>query len=675
MHAKTEHRMFFRVSPAAVLTLVVGVSITGLLFGQQLPQSWPGALIGAVFTLLLAFYLQLVAIHNRHAAELLTAVSAELAISKQMLEYDAAARDFSAQALQLRDRAIELSANAISIYDATDPDFPLAYVNPAFEKMTGYTKDDILGTPCCVLHSGVRNANSVPMLRGLLNNRQSGNVVLRNEKKDGSFFWSEMHIAPVADANGVIKHFVAAQTDITALRSYEEQLRHKAHYDALTGLANRALLRDRLTIALQFAAPTSRQVWVLFLGLDRFKTVNEINGHDVGDAVLKVIATRLTECVKVSDTVSRFGGDEFIIVLQDLPDEKAAMSRVEKILANMKLPFATAENNFFIGCSVGIAVYPADGEDAESLIMHADNAMHGAKSKGSGSFHFYAPYMNQRAMERAKMEADLRLAIERNEFILHYQPQVDLRSGRMIGMEALIRWQHPERGQVPPLEFIGLAEETGLIIDIGSWVIRTACAQMKLWQNLGFEQLRISVNLSPRQFSDARLVSEIGAVLAATTLDPRYFQLELTESLVMADIETGIRILQEMKALGISIAIDDFGTGYSSLSYLRRLPIDTLKIDRSFVSDITLATDDAVIVRSIISLAHSLRMRVVAEGVETRDQLSFLQLHDCDEIQGYHFSRPVSAADFTALLQQNKSLPAFSALKQAVPLMAEAEIK
>jgi len=675
MNVKFEHRTFSKVSPAAVLTLAVGVSITGLLFGQQLTQSWPGALVGAVFTLLLAFYLQLIAIHSRHAAELLAAVSAELAISRQMLEYDAAARDFSSQALQLRDRAIELSANAISIYDATDPDYPLAYINPAFERMTGYMKDEILGTPCCVLHSGVRTSTSVPVLRGLLNNRQSGNVVLRNEKKDGSFFWSEMHIAPVADANGVIKHFVAAQTDITALRSYEEQLRHKAHYDALTGLANRALLRDRLTIALQFAAPTSRQVWVLFLGLDRFKTVNEINGHDVGDTVLKVIAARLMECVRVSDTVSRFGGDEFIIVLQDLPDEKAAMTTVEKILASMKAPFATADNNFFIGCSVGIAVCPTDGEDAETLIMHAGSAMHGAKSKGTGSFHFYAPYMNQRALERAKMEADLRHAIERDEFILHYQPQVDLRSGRMIGMEALIRWQHPQRGQVPPLEFIGLAEETGLIIDIGSWVIRAACTQMKSWQNLGFDQLRISVNLSSRQFSDEGLVAEIGSVLASTQLDPKYFQLELTESLVMADVESGIRILQEMKALGISIAIDDFGTGYSSLSYLKRLPIDTLKIDRSFVSDIMLGTDDAVIVTSIISLAHSLRMRVVAEGVETRDQLSFLQLHGCDEIQGYHFSRPVSAMDFTALLKQDKSLPAFHPAMQTAPCMAEAGVK
>ena len=649
-----------KLSPAAALTLVAGSCLTSLLFGGPAAHDWPGVLIAGGFTLLIAVYLQLVANHTHYAARIIAASKAELALSQQLLEYDSAARDFSVQALQLRDRAIELSADAISIYDAGPPDFPLSYVNPAFERMTGYTSTEILGMPCCRLHGERHSAPSLPLLRALLEGKRTGTVALRNQKKDGTAFWSEMHIAPVQNAEGVISHFVASQTDVTALRSYQEQLEHKAHYDALTGLANRVLLRERLGVALQFAAPGQRPVWVLFLGLDRFKAINESSGHAAGDAVLKTLAARLSSCAGRGDTLSRFGGDEFVMILHEPPDEKAIVKIVEAIGAVVIRPITLNGANFFVGISIGISVYPTDGIDAETLIMHADSAMHGAKSKGSGSFQFYTPLLNQRAMERARMEADLRMALEKNEFILHYQPQVDLRVGCVVGMEALIRWQHPERGLVPPANFIAIAEETGLIVEIGAWVIRTACAQAKAWQDKGFQDLRMSVNLSARQFADESLVSSIATVLATTGLSPHCFQLELTETLVMADVERGIGILRDLKLLGISIAVDDFGTGYSSLAYLKRLPIDTLKIDRSFVNDIALGEDDAVIVSSIISLAHSLRLFVVAEGVETNDQLCFLQVNGCDEIQGYLFSRPVSHADFTILLEQEKSLPPYT---------------
>jgi diguanylate cyclase (GGDEF)-like protein/PAS domain S-box-containing protein len=659
-------RAIFCFSPAALLAAGAGFALTGVLYVQQ-SANWAGLCIGVAVTVLIAFYLQLVAVHSRYAAELIAARTAELALSQQMLEYDKSARNFSEQALQLRDRAIELSANAISIYDATMPGFPVCYVNPAFERMSGFRSSDVLGMACCDLHAEQREDSSLPALQVLLARKKSGNVLLQNQKKDGATFWSEMHLAPIENAGGIVTHFIAVQTDVTALRSYQAQLDHTAHYDALTGLANRVLLRDRLEIALQFAARRDQPVWVLYIGLDRFRIINETMGHDVGDAVLKALAARINTCASVTETVSRFGDDEFVLVLEEPQQEETLIQVVDNIMASVAQPITLRDEKFFVGCGIGIAVYPADGRDVETLIKHADSAMHVARQRGSGYFHFYTPQMNQRATERARLETDLRIGIEQQQFILHYQPQVDLRSGRIVGMEALIRWQHPERGCIPPVAFIGLAEETGLIVPIGAWVIRKACAQMKSWQDQGFKDLRISVNISARQFSDEFLASYIASVLDTTGLAPECFQLELTESLVMTDVERGIGILSELKALGVGLSVDDFGTGYSSLAYLKRLPIDVLKIDRSFVSDITESPDDAVIVKSIISLAHSLRLRVVAEGVETAEQLAFLQGNACDEIQGYHFSRPVSDFEFTRILQQQKSLPPYTAVLQMTP--------
>ena len=652
-------RFLSSCSPAAVLVLVTGLALTGRAFGENLDQNWIGAASGCSFTILVAMYLQLLSLHKARAADLIASKTAELEVTRQLLAQDHAARNFSEQALQIRDRAIALSANAISVYDAIAPDFPLSYINPAFERMTGHRSAEILGTPCCMLHDDRRADTGIPALRALLTGRKSGNIVLQSLRKDGTVYWSEMHIAPIENADGVVSHFVAVQTDVTALRSYQEQLQHRAHYDALTGLANRVLLRDRLEIALQFAARKKTPVWVLFIGLERFKIINETMGHDVGDAVLKALAMRVSACAAVTDTVSRFGDNEFLLVLEEPQHEKSLMQVVTNIIATIAQPVALDAEKFFVGCSVGVSVYPTDGRSVETLIKHADSAMRVAKTKGASHFHFFTPSMNQRAIERNRLETDLRLAIEKEQFILYYQPQVDLRSGHIVGMEALIRWKHPDRGRIAPADFIGLAEETGLIVPVGAWVIRTACAQMKTWQHLGFKDLRMSVNISSRQFADERLATTIASVLRVTGLAPAHFQLELTESLVMADVERGIGMLRDLKALGVSLAVDDFGTGYSSLAYLKRLPIDTLKIDRSFVNDITSSPDDAIIVKSIISLAHNLRLRVVAEGVETPDQLAFLQVNGCNEIQGYHFSPPLPAADFTRLLEQDKALPPY----------------
>jgi diguanylate cyclase (GGDEF)-like protein/PAS domain S-box-containing protein len=440
-------------------------------------------------------------------------------------------------------------------------------------------------------------------------------------------------------------------------RQYARELEHQAHHDGLTGLPNRLMLQDRLCQAIAFAARYTRPVWVVFLDLDHFKFVNDSLGHKAGDTLLNTIAARLQFAMRESDTVARLGGDEFVLVLPERKDEHLAASIVQRIKDTVAQPLTIEGQEFILGCSIGVAVYPNDGADPETLIKHADIAMYRAKETGRNNFQFFTPSMNERLIERIRIEGDLRNAIEREEFVLHYQPQVDTRSGRIIGMEALIRWQHPALGMVAPLRFIGLAEETGLIIPIGAWVLRCACAQNKAWQQAGLGHLRIAVNLSARQFAQPDLVQSIAAVLEETGLAPQYLEIELTESLVMTDVEHAIGILHDLKTLGVRLSLDDFGTGYSSLSYLKRLPIDALKIDQSFVRDITHATNDAAIVVSIISLAHNLQLDVIAEGVETPAQLAYLKQHGCNEMQGYYFSKPVPADAFGQILKQDGLLP------------------
>jgi predicted signal transduction protein with EAL and GGDEF domain len=364
----------------------------------------------------------------------------------------------------------------------------------------------------------------------------------------------------------------------------------------------------------------------------------------------------LQHAVRETDTISRMGGDEFVLILPERTDAGLSTSIVQRIMDAVSQPLTIEGHEFFISTSIGVAVYPADGETPEDLIKHADIAMYRAKETGRNNFQFYTPAMNERALERLRIEGDLRNAVEREEFMLHYQPQVDLHTREIVGVEALIRWQHPELGMVPPARFIGLAEETGLIVPIGAWVIRTACMQNKQWQLDGHGYMRVSVNLSARQFAQRDLVESIAQALDEAQLAPEYLEIELTESLVMADVDRAIGILRELKALGVKLSIDDFGTGYSSLSYLKRFPIDVLKIDRSFVNDITVDPDDAAIVSTIISLAHSLRLQVIAEGVETEAQLAYLREHHCDQIQGYFFSRPVTAEAFVQMRKEGKCL-------------------
>ncbi|QOX77942.1 EAL domain-containing protein [Trichlorobacter lovleyi] len=456
------------------------------------------------------------------------------------------------------------------------------------------------------------------------------------------------------DSDGRPELLVGTLLDVTDRTKAEQEIHHLANYDSLTGLPNRNLLHDRLQQAIVQAARVQGSVGVLFLDLDRFKGVNELLGHRAGDQLLRTVAERLRVCVRESDTLARAGGDEFVIILSVVSDEDGISSAASKILAIISEPFVIEERELYLTASIGVAVYPTDGADVQSLLKHADLAMYQAKDMDRNNFQFFSSDLNVKVMERMVLESSLRRALERDEFKLLYQPQVDVISGSVVGFEALLRWHHPDLGTISPEKFIPLAEETGLILSIGEWVLRNACRQAKAWQDAGLKPVRMAVNLSGRQFR-MKLDQVVAAILLETGFDPHWLELELTESILMRNASENIELLQALTAMGCSLSIDDFGTGYSSLSYLKHFPLERLKIDRSFVRDVTTNPDDMAIAKIIIDMAHTLKMEVTAEGVEEREQLELLQCYGCREMQGFLFSRPVPAEKAEEFLRKGIS--------------------
>ena len=557
------------------------------------------------------------------------------------------------EALRLRDRAVEASVNPVVIVSAIDPNMPLVYVNRAFEQVTGYSRAEVIGGNCRFLQGEDREQPELDKIRRAIAEQRDGHAVLRNYRKDGSLFWNKLYVTPVRDPlSNRVTHFVGVQYDITEIKGYQEELEHQANHDALTGLANRNLLKDRLKQALALAHRYKRPFSLTFIDLDNFKLINDSLGHDIGDRLLKLAAGRLAACVQEGDTVARLGGDEFVLLVAEQEQEEGVYRAMQRVMASMSQPFVIDEREFKITCSAGIASFPRDGEEADTLLRNAETAMYRAKDLGRNNFQLYSSDMNSDLGERLTLETDLWKAVVRNELVLYYQPKVELKSGRVIGMEALLRWNHPTRGMIPPEKFVPAAEASSLITEIGSWVIHEACANNKEWQDANLRALPIAVNISARQLHDNDLVETIRTALQTTNLRPEHLEIELTESAVMMHPDDAINTMARLRGMDVRIALDDFGTGYSSLSHLKRLPVTGLKIDQSFVRDLAFDPDDAAIVRAIVAVAHELMLGVTAEGVENAEQAAFLRTHGCNEAQGYYFARPVPASEMRALLER-----------------------
>jgi len=538
---------------------------------------------------------------------------------------------------------------------AFDRDGRFTVWNPALEQITGFKKSDVLGKDALEVFPVMKETREDRFIQEALHGK-AGVVKDRiYHRSGGEPSFLEAHYGPVLNEAGSIVGGFALIRDISERKRSEARLQQAVNYDALTGLPNRTLFLDRLAQAVARTFWRKRLVAVLLLNLNRFKLINDTLGHNVGDQLLKAVSERFVTCLRDGDTVARLGGDEFAIILDDIAVAQDVLIIVQKVLETCRKPFISEGRELFADPGVGISLYPNDGEDVETLLKNADAAMSRAKELGKG-YQFFSPEMNAKATKRLVLESSLRRALERQEMLLHYQPRVDLSTGRITGMEALVRWQHPDLGLVPPAEFIPLAEESEVIIPLGGWVLRTACMQSKIWKRDGFHLIPVAVNLSPRQLRHQDLVEVVERVMKETNTDPRHLELELTESFLLENIETTMGTLRQLQKMGIQIAIDDFGIGYSSLSYLKRFPINCLKIDRSFVTDIPADPDNAAIVKAIITLAHSLNLKVIAEGVETMKQHEFLRSMGCHEMQGYLFSKPVPADQATRLLAEERHL-------------------
>jgi len=569
--------------------------------------------------------------------------------------------------LRMQTSAINAASDQIII---TDPDGRIEFINPAFERESGLAFSEIAGRSLRFLRPDHHKASVPAEFWEAIRTGSTWQGEIISRRKDGSIYTVDSTLTPVKNDQGAVEHFVAINRSVTEKRIYEGQLDHLAHHDSLTGLPNRLLLGDRLARQLTYAArgaaacpersrgkqpaqPDQRGhlLAVMFLDLDHFKFINDTLGHTVGDTLLKLAAERLSRSVRDADTIARTGGDEFTVIASGIGSSDDAGKVAQRILDAFSYPFRLEGQEFFVTVSIGISLYPADGADVDTLIKHADTAMYRAKEMGRNNYQFFTRALTAAAVERVALEGGLRKAQEREELLLLYQPRVDVALGPPLGAEALLRWRHPDRGILSPTLFIPVAEETGLIVPITEWVLRTALAQNKAWQSQGLPPISVEVNISGRQFQQPNLIASIESILQETGLDPHHLGLEVTESALTRHPDLAVQALHRLKAMGISLLIDDFGTGHSSLNYLKRFPVDGVKIDRSFVANVTTSPDDAAIASAIVAMAHSLNLTVIAEGVETQAQLDFLRDIGCDQVQGFLISPPVSAEELAEYLR------------------------
>ncbi|QXM05515.1 putative bifunctional diguanylate cyclase/phosphodiesterase [Crassaminicella indica] len=530
----------------------------------------------------------------------------------------------------------------------------IQWVNPAFTVITGYSAREAIGKNPRILRSERHNKNFYKQMWKKLIEKGEWKGHIWNRRKNGETYLEWLNISAVKDDSGKTLQYVSVFHDLTDSVMKEEHIKYQAYHDVLTELPNRELVKDRLNLALAHAYKNNKMLAVIFLDLDRFKRINDILGHHIGDMLLQAVAKRLKKCVDAGNTVGRLGGDEFIIILEEIKSVQNVIKIVHKIFHIFEKYFLLKGHEIYVTASIGITIYPSDGDSMEGLMQNAEVAMYRAKEKGKNNYQLYTPQMNESAYEQLLMENDLYKALEKKEFILYYQPQVKTTTGEIIGAEALIRWKHPKLGLISPAKFIPLAEETGFIVPLGEWVLRKACEQNILWQKKGLKNIRVSVNLSPLQFKQKNLIEKITKIIKETGIRPEDLELEITESSAMLDPNFTIKTLKTFNQMGIKIAIDDFGTGYSSLAYFRSFPIHKIKIDQLFIRDLNKDESNKAIVLAIMGIANSLGLKAIAEGVETKEQLNWLKKYGCDEIQGYLFSPPVSSWEFEKILVEKQ---------------------
>ncbi|HEX4376455.1 MAG TPA: EAL domain-containing protein [Steroidobacteraceae bacterium] len=551
---------------------------------------------------------------------------------------------------ELEQRCQSMFENSVEGMFRADADGQWISANRALARIYGYE------TPEELIRS-MDDSSREELRRRLESDGAVEGLEWQARKQNGDTIWVSMTGRVNRDAEGKVTHYEGTIEDVTERRRIQAHIQQQANFDSLTGLANRGLLDERVRQAIKQAEGSGGRVTVALVDLDQFKLINDSFGHHAGDTLLKTVAERLKACVRESDTVARQGGDEFVLVLRNYANDDELTGIMQRIQASISQPWSAGRRELNVTCSIGIAVYPQDGRSADMLLRNADSAMYKAKESGRNNYQFFTAELNRVIFERLSVERRLRGALVRKQFVLHYQPRVNIRTGRIVGGEALLRWRAPQGDLYGPARFITVAETTGLIVPIGKWVLRTACDQARSWQVQGLRSIVVSVNVSPRQFAEGDMVQTVAEALEQSGLPPRCLQLELTENMIMGDAEKYVSMLRDLKRLGVQLAVDDFGTGYSSLSYLKRFPVDHLKIDRAFIKDIATDPDDGAIVQTIIALGHKLGMRIVAEGVECEEQREYLHRARCDEMQGFYYSKPVPAPEFAAMLSDSTTDP------------------